>query len=62
MAPHYTYKKPGKERKEESYIHYYVCASDQRGRIILRKNPTVWVGANYEDGESNRDHFGLGVV
>lgn len=28
MTPHYTYHKPGKGRKNECYIHYYVCATD----------------------------------
>jgi site-specific DNA recombinase len=39
MAPHYTYKKPGKERKEETYIHYYVCARQIKGaNTVNHKN------------------------
>ena len=30
MTPHYTYHKPGKERKKEAYFHYYVCAPQIR--------------------------------
>lgn len=62
MAPWYVHHKPGKHRRTESFVNYYVCAQKLKGwkqcdhnNLILASRAEAWIVERFADMATSRE-------